>query len=82
MSENRISRNGGRFDQDDFVVNNSEDTKNCQNLSEPSQESFYNISGIDESYNSPLIHYSSSGSCKDLVKITSTTTNCVSKAKK
>ena len=46
MSENRISGNEDRFNQDDFVIDTREDTKSCQDLSEPSQESFYNSSGI------------------------------------
>ena len=48
MSEKRISRNGDRFNQNDFVIHTREGTKSCQDLSEPSQESFYNSSGIDQ----------------------------------
>ena len=47
MSENRISGNGDRFNQNDFVIDTREGAKSCQDLSEPSQESFYNSSGID-----------------------------------
>ena len=43
--------------------------------------SFYNSSGINQGYKSPIIHYISSGTCKDSVKISSTTTNFVSKGK-
>ena len=59
-----------------------EGTKNCQNLLEHSQDEFYNSFGIDQCYRSPLMHYTSSGTCKNSVKISSTTTNCVSKGKK
>ena len=48
MSEKRISRNGDRFNQNDFVIHTREGTKSCQDLSKPSQESFYNSSGIDQ----------------------------------
>ena len=81
MSEKRISRNGDRFNQNDFVIHTREGTKSCQDLSEPSQESFYNSSGIDQGCGSPIIHNTSSGTCKDSVKISSATTNCVSKEK-
>ena len=64
-----------------FVIDSREGTKSCQNLSEPSQQSFYNSCGIDQSYGSPLIHYRSNGTCKDSVNISSTTANCVSKGK-
>ena len=46
-----------------------------------SQEAFYNSSGIYQGYRSPLIHYTSSGTCKNLVRISSTTANCISKKK-
>ena len=64
-----------------FVIDTREGAKSCQNLSEPSQELFYNSFGIDKGYGSPLIHYTSSGTCKDSVNISSTTTNCVSQGK-
>ena len=50
MSENRISGNGDRFNQNDFVIDTREGAKSCQDLSEPSQESFYNSSGIDQGF--------------------------------
>ena len=81
MSEYRISGNGDRFNQNDFVIDTTEGTKSCQNLSKQSQESFYNSSGTDQGYRSPIIHNTSSGTCKDSVKISSATTNCVSKEK-
>ena len=81
MSENRISRNGDRFNQNYFVIGTREGAKSCQDLSDPSQESFYNSSGIDQGCGSPIIHNTSSGTCKDSVKISSATTNCVSKEK-
>ena len=40
MSENRIYGNGNKFNQNDFVTDTSKGIKSCQNLSEPSQESF------------------------------------------
>ena len=58
-----------------------EKEKSCPDFSEPSQESFYNSSGIDQGCGSPIIHNTSSGTCKDSVKISSATTNCVSKEK-
>ena len=58
-----------------------EKEKSCPDLSEPSQESFYNSSGIDQGCGSPIIRNRSSGTCKDSVKISSATTNCVSKEK-
>ena len=61
MSENRISGNGDRFNQNDFVIDTREGTKSCQDLSEPSQEPFYNSSGIDQGCWSPIIHNASSG---------------------
>ena len=81
MSENRISGNEDRFNQNDFGIDTREGAKSCQDLSEPSQESFYNSSGIDQGCGSPIIHNTSSGTCKDSVKISSATTNCVSKEK-
>ena len=81
MSENRISGNGDRFNQNHFVIDTREGTKNSQDLSEPSQVKFYNSSGIDQGCGSPIIHNTSSGTCKDSVKISSTRTNCVSKEK-
>ena len=81
MSENRISGNGDRFNQNDFVIDTRESAKSCQDLSEPSQESFYNSSGIDQGCGSPIIHNASSGTCKNSVKISSAATNCVSKEK-
>ena len=48
MLENRISGNGDRFNQNDFAIDTRGSPKNCQDLSEPSQESFYNSSGIDQ----------------------------------
>ena len=81
MSENRISGNGDRFNQNDFVIDTREGAKSCQDLSEPSQESFYNSSRINQGCGSPIIHNTSSGTCKDSVKISSATTNCVSKEK-
>ena len=53
----------------DFVIDTSKGTKNCQDLSEPSQEPFCNSSGIDKGCGSPIIHNTSSGTCKDSVKI-------------
>ena len=50
MSKNRISGNGDRFNQNDFVIDTREGAKSCQDLSEPSQESFYNSSGIDQGF--------------------------------
>ena len=47
MSENRISGNGDRVNQNDLVIDTREVTKSCQDLSAPSQESSYNSSGID-----------------------------------
>ena len=44
-------------------------------------KSFCNSSGIDQGYWSPLIHYTSSETCKDSVKNSSRTTNCVAKGK-
>ena len=81
MSENRISGNGNRFNQNDFVIETKEATKSCQDMTEPSQESFYNSSGIEQGCRSPIIHNASSGTSKDSVKISSTTTNCMSKEK-
>ena len=81
MPENRISGNWDRFNQNDFVTDAKEDTRSCQNLSEPSQESFYNSSKIDQGYRSPLIHYANNATCKDSMKISSTTTNFLSKEK-
>ena len=81
MSENRISGNGDRFNQNDFVIDTREGGKSCQDLPEPSQESFYNSSGIDQGCGFPIIHNTSSGTCKYSVKISSATTNCVSKEK-
>ena len=82
MSENRISGNGDRLNQNDFVIYTRENAKSCQDMLEPSQESFYNSAGTDKSCGSPIIHNTSRGTCKDSVKISSTTTNCVSKVKK
>ena len=65
MSENRISGNGDRFNQNDFVIEIREGTKSCQDLSESSLESFYNSSGIDQGCRSAIIHYTSKGTCKD-----------------
>ena len=70
MSENRISGNGDRFNQNDFVIDTRESAKSCQDLSEPSQESFYNSSGIDQGCGPHIIHNTSSGTSKDSVKIT------------
>ena len=81
MSENRIYGNRDRFNKNDFVIDDREGTKNCQILLEHSQDEFYNSFGIDQYYSSPLMHYTSSGTCKNSVKISSTTTNCVSKGK-
>ena len=75
MPENKISGNGDRFNQNDFVIDTREDTKCCQNLSELSQESLCNSSRIDHGHRSPIIHYTSSGTCKDSVKISPTTIN-------
>ena len=75
LPENRISGYGGRFDQNEFVTDTRIATKSCHDLSEPSQESCYNSPGIDQWYRSPLIHHTGSGTWKDLVKISSTTTN-------
>ena len=48
-----------------MTVNDTrEGKKSCQNLSELSQESFSNSFGIDHGYRSPIIHYTSSGTCK------------------
>ena len=79
MSENRISGNGDRFNQNDFVIDTREGAKSCQDLSEPSQESFYNSSGIDQDCGSPIIHNASSGNYKDSAKISPATINWVSK---
>ena len=70
-----------RFKQNNFDTETREGTKSCQDLSEPSQESFYNSSRINQGCGSPIIHNTSSGTCKDSVKISSATTNCVSKEK-
>ena len=80
MPENRISGNGDRFKQSDSVIVTREGTKSCQNLSEPSQESFCKSSGIGHDNWSPITHYTNSGTCKDSVTISSTT-NCMSKEK-
>ena len=68
MSENRISGYGDRFNQNDFLIDTTEGTKSCQNLSEPSQELLYNSSGIDQGYRFSLIYCTSSGTCKNLVR--------------
>ena len=81
MSQNRISGNGDRFNQNDFFIDTREGTKSGKDLPEPSQESFYNSSGLDQVCGSPIIHNTRSGTCKDSVKISSATTNCVSKEK-
>ena len=47
--------------------------KSCQNLSELSQESFYNSSGNGQGYRSPIIHYTNSETCKDSIKVSSIT---------
>ena len=52
-----------------------EGTKSSQDLSEPSQESLYNSSGIDQGCGPPIIDSVSSGTCKDSVKVSSTATN-------
>ena len=70
MSENRISGNEDRFNQSDFGIDTREGAKSCQDLSEPSQESFYNSSGIDQGCGPHIIHNTSSGTSKDSVKIT------------
>ena len=72
-----MSGNGDRVNQNESVNDYREGTKSCQNLSEPSQESFYNSSGIDKGYRPPLIHYRRSGTCKVSVKIYSIKTYCV-----
>ena len=56
MSENIISGNGETFNQNDFVTDTKEGRKSYQDLSEHSQESFYNSSGIDHRCSSPIIH--------------------------
>ena len=81
MSENRISGNGDRFNQNGFVINTREGPESCQDLSEPSQESFYNSSGIDQGCGSPIIHNTSSGTCKDSLKISLVATNSKFKEK-
>ena len=81
MSEKRISRNGDRFNQNDFVIDTREGTNSCQDLSKPSQESFYNSSGIYQGFRSPIFHNTSSETCKDSVKISLTTANRVSTGK-
>ena len=81
MSENRISGNEDRFNQNHFVTDTGKGTKSTQDLSEPSQVKFYNSSRIDQGCGSPIIHNTSSGTCKDFVKISSIRTNCVSKEK-
>ena len=68
MSENRISGYGDRFNQNDFLIDTTEVTKSCQNLSEPSQELLYNSSGIDQGYRFSLIYCTSSGTCKNSVR--------------
>ena len=68
MSENIISGNGETFNQNDFVTDTKEGRKSYQDLSEHSQESFYNSSGIDQGCSSPIIHYKSSGTCKFLLR--------------
>ena len=52
-----------------------EGTKSSQDLSEPSQESLYNSSGIDQGFGPLIIDSVSSGTCKDSVKVSSTATN-------
>ena len=81
MPENRISGNGERFNQNDFVIVTREGTKSCQDLSEPCQELFYNSSEIGQCCRSPIIHYTSSGTCKNSVKISSKTINWVPKGR-
>ena len=56
-------------------------TKIYQNLSRPFQELSHNSSGFGQGYKSPLIHYTSSGTCKYSVKIYAITTICVSEGK-
>ena len=68
MSENIISGNGDKFNQNDFAIDTKEGRKSYQDLSEHSQESFYNSSGIDQGCSSPIIHYKSSGTCKFLLR--------------
>ena len=63
MSENTIYGNGNKFNQNDFVTDTSKGIKSCQNLSEPSQESFFNSSAIGQGYRFPIVHYISSGTC-------------------
>ena len=46
VSENRISGNGDRFNQNDIVIGTREGTKSCQDLSEPSQESLTRVVGL------------------------------------
>ena len=65
MSENRISGYGDRFNQNDFIIDTIESTKSCQNVSELSQES----SLLELTRVICLIHYISSGTCKNSVKI-------------
>ena len=72
---------GMEIDSIKMIIYTREGAKSCQDLSEPSQESFYNSSGIDQGCGSPIIHNTSSGTCKNSVKISSAATNCVSKEK-
>ena len=51
-------------------------------LSETTHKSFCNRPAIDQGYRFPIIHYTSIGTWKDPVKISSTTVNCVSKGNK
>ena len=54
MTKNKIYGTGDSFNQNDFVIDNREGTKSCQNLPETFQESFYNFFGIDQGYGSRL----------------------------
>ena len=77
-------RNGYRFNQNDFVTGTREDKKGgktCQSLLRSHSTTLLELTRR-LSWNCPIIHYIGSGTCKDLVKISSTTTNCVSKGKK
>ena len=69
--ENTISDNWDRFSQNYFLNDNREGKKSCPNLSGPSQVSFYNSSGINQGYRSPLFLYIGRENYNDSVKIPS-----------
>ena len=74
-----------KINGNDFVIDTREVTKNFKTFLKrlfKTCSGVYNSSGIGQGCGSPIIHNTSSGTCKDSAKITSTTTNCVSKEKK